>query len=158
MTLDDMELSIYQGEKGIKNALALIETYIDKKKLSNDKVFNIAKLTKQIKFKLSETPVHFFNQLVVTERYRNYIKEVVEAYKSSGNDRIENTIEASKKVLRVAEFDSNKRILAAKEPETKRNREIEKNEIFKVFKRISFLTNLFDIYNLLYDVKTEING
>lgn len=158
MTLDDMELSIYQGEKGIKNALALIEAYIDKKKLSDDKVSNITKLTKQIKLKLSETPVHFFNQLVVTERYRNYIKEVIEAYKSSGNDRIENTTEASKKVLGVAESDSNKRILAAKEPETKRNREIEKNEIFKVFKRISFLTNLFDIYNLLYDVKTEING
>jgi hypothetical protein len=158
MTLDDMELSIYQGEKGIKNALTLIETYIDKKKLSDDKVFNITKLTKQIKLKLAETPVHFFNQLVVTERYRNYIKEVIEAYKSSGNDKIENTTEASKKVLGVAESDSNKRILAAKEPETKRNREIEKNEIFKVFKRISFLTNLFDIYNLLYDVKTEING
>lgn len=157
MTLDDMELSIYQGEKGIKNALTLIETYIDKKKLSDDKVSSIMKLTKQIKLKLSETPIHFFNQLVVTERYRNYIKEVIEAYKSSGNDRIENTTEASKKVLGVAESDSNKRILSAKEPETKRNREIEKNEVFKVFKRISFLTNLFDIYNLLYDVKTEIN-
>ena len=157
MTLDDMELSIYQGEKGIKNALSLIETFIEKKKLSEDKKSNVGKLIKQIKLKLAETPIHFFNQLVVTERYRNYIKDVVEANKNPDTGKLENSTDASKKVLDIAEKDSNKRILAAKEPETKRNREIEKNEIFKIFKRISFLTNLFDIYNLLCDIKIEIN-
>ena len=62
------------------------------------------------------------------------------------------------KVLEIATQDSNKRILDAKEPSTRRNREYEKNEVVKFFhNNYNSLVALFELYNLFHDIKQEIN-
>jgi hypothetical protein len=151
MTLDDIQLSIYQGRKGIDQAIDQIESYVEKKKLPDEKVKSIGNKVVSIKLNLDNIPIQTLNQIQVTERYRNYIKQVIT------DDKIENSIDAAKKLISIAETDSNKRILSAKEADTKRNREFEKNEVMKFFKHAMQFVNLFDIYNLMIDVKSEIN-
>lgn len=152
MTLDDIQLSIYQGEKGITNALELVETYVQKKNLDSDKISTIKHMSRLISSKMDTVPAKMINQIKVTERYRNYIKEIVT------DEKLTDAVSSAKKIYGIAEVDSNRRIISAKESDTKRNREFEKNEVLRFFKtNFTSLVTLLEIYNLLIDIKNEIN-
>ena len=92
------------------------------------------------------------NQIKVIERYREYFKQVVP------EGKIDDVNVSYYNLVRNAEQDSNHRILHAKEPETKRNKEYEKGEVLRVLKNqyVSIIA-LFNLYNTFIDIKDEIN-
>jgi hypothetical protein len=150
MTLDDIQDSVFQGNKGLTSALNLVKSYIEKKKPNH---VGVSTLYNQALHKKSQISISFLNQILITQRYRNYIKSAVPEL-----HRIKNTREIVLSVLTTAEKDSNKRILDAREPQTKRNRQYEKNEVMKFFNtNTQSLVALFELYNLMHDIKDDIN-
>lgn len=146
MTLDDIQDSIYQGNKAIDKALNLAIDYAGKHNLP--KVRDMAKIAS---VKSLSIPVAFLNQISTTQRYKNYIKDSL----------ILNLVPTilALKVLDRAEEDANKRILSAKESDTKRNRQFEKNEVMKFFKKnFAHLISLFELHKMMNDIKREINA
>lgn len=146
MTLDDIQDSIYQGNKSIDKALNLVIDYAGKHNLP--KVKDMAKIAL---VKSMSIPIAFSNQIATTQRYKNYIKD-------SLNPNLVPTIFALK-VLDKAEDESNKRILSAKESDTRRNRQFEKNEVMRFFKKnFQHLISLSELHKMMVDIKREING
>jgi hypothetical protein len=155
MTLDDIENAIFQGQKGFDQALDLIERYKTNKKhfLNDGRLIAINQRINGVKQKLNTIPTQFLNKISVTLRYKNYIRSVTPVGK------IESVSAAATKVLEIVTEDSNKRILSAKEPATKRNRQYEKTEVIKFFhQNYNSIVALFELYNLLHDIKDVINN
>ena len=149
MTIDDIQNSIYQGDKGIKQAFDVIEKYLDKHESKKSNVYPFVLQAKN--YYLSIQPI-LPNQIKVMERYRQYFKQVVPENKIPDVDR------AYYNLIKNAENDSNQRILHAKEPETKRNKEYEKGEVLRVLKnQYSSIIAMFNLYNTFIDIKDEIN-
>lgn len=152
MTLDDIQNSIFQGKKGVSQALELVTKYVSNKKVPLNNQEQILSLYRKTKAKLETISPEFINQISVTQRYKNYVKQVVP------ESKIDDILVRSVKLMQVATDDSNKRILDAREPATKRNREFEKNEVIKFFRlNYSSILVLFELYNMLHDIKSEIN-
>ena len=149
MTIDDIQNSIYQGDKGIKQAFDVIEKYLDKHESKKPNVYPFVLQAKN--YYLSIQPI-LPNQIKVMERYRQYFKQVVP------ENKIPDVNRAYYNLVKNAENDSNQRILHAKEPETKRNKEYEKGEVLRVLKNqyVSIIA-LFNLYNTFIDIKDEIN-
>lgn len=155
MTLDDIENAIFQGHKGFDQAFDLIERYKTNKKhyLNDGKMIAINQRINGLKRKLETVPIQFLNKISVTLKYRNYIKSVVPVGK------IDSVTAAATKVVEIATEDANKRIISAKEPATKRNRQYEKTEITKFFyQNHNSIVALFELYNMLHDMKEVINS
>jgi len=149
MTLDDIQHSIYQGQKGLEQAFKLVEAYIEKKKEDMPEVNRALRMAKR---KLDSIPTGVINQISVTEKYRNYFKNILP------EGKIYNTEAEGLKLLDKVREDLNQRILDAKEPSTKRNREYEKTEVTKFFRNnFANIVNILELYNLLHDIKIEIN-
>jgi hypothetical protein len=146
MTLDDIQESIYQGDKAINKALSLADDYATKHSLSKVKeMVRIASLRKL------SIPIAFTNQISTIQRYKTYVKDVLPLGYTP-------TVLALK-VMEKAESESNKRILAAKESDTRKNRQFEKNEVMKLFKNnFAHLISLFELHKMLNNIKREING
>jgi hypothetical protein len=150
MTLDDIQTAIFQGDKGIKLALDIVEKYLDKHEDKKVTVSPFLKIAKDYQIQIN--PI-LPNQIKVIERYRGYFKHVVPE-----EGRIFDVNVAYYNLVNHAEHDSNERILHAKEPETKRNKEYEKGEVLRVLKnQYSSIIALFNLYNTLIDIKDEIN-
>lgn len=146
MTLDDIQESIYQGDKAIEKALSLAGDYANKHNLPR-----VKELVRLSTIKRLSVPIAFSNQIATTQRYKNYIKEslILDA----------TPIVLALKVIDKAEADSNKRILAAKEADTRRNRQFEKNEVMKLMKsNFAHITSLFELHKMMVNIKREING
>jgi hypothetical protein len=149
MTLDDIQHSVYHGQKGVEQAFKIVEAYLEKKK---EDLPNVSRALRIAKKKLEDIPPGVINQISVTERYRDYFKKILP------EGKINDTKAEGVKLLDRIREDLNHRILDAKEPSTKRNREYEKNEITKFFRsNFSSIVDLLDLYNLLHDIKIEIN-
>ncbi len=154
MTLDDIENAIFQGQKGFDRAFELIDKYKSNKKyfINDGKMIAINHRLNGIKRKLETVPVQFLNKISVTLRYRNYIKDVMPT------EKIDSVSTLATRVIALATDDSNKRILSAKEPATKRNRQYEKTEVTKFFyQHYNSIVALFELYNMLLDMKDVIN-
>ena len=154
MTLDDIEISIFKGNKGVQNSFDMISRYLtsNKHKLDDNHIAAINRKVTIAKAKANTISVQFINQVSVTNRYRDYIKKVVDS------NKIMSVSGSATKVLEIATQDSNKRILDAKQPSTRRNREYEKSEVVKFFHiNYNSLVALFELYNLFHDIKQEIN-
>lgn len=154
MTLDDIEISIFKGNKGVESSFDIISRYLTKNKHKLDET-HIAAINRQVtiaKAKANTLSIQFINQVSISNKYKNYIKQVVDS------NKIMSVSGSATKVLEIATQDSNKRILDAKEPSTRRNREYEKNEVVKFFhNNYNSLVALFELYNLFHDIKQEIN-
>lgn len=154
MTLHDIEISIFKGNKGVENSFDIISRYLtnNKHKLDNVKISAINYQVRLAKEKASKISTQFINQVSINSRYRGYIGSVVESGK------LMSVSGSATKVLEIAVNDSNKRIINAKEPATKRNRTYEKNEVVKFFhNNYNSLVALFELYNAFHDIKQEIN-
>lgn len=150
MTLDDIQNAIFEGHKGVEAASKLISIYIEKKKPNYEAVAILQDLVNK---KSKTISVPFVNQIQITQRYRNYIKSFVPE-----QGRIINCRDAVLGIVSHAEAESNKRILDAREPQTKRNRQYEKNEVMKFFqKNYASLVALLELHNLFVNIKDEIN-
>lgn len=146
MTLDDIQESIYQGDKAIDKALSLVNDYAKKHNLT--KVKELAQLATSKKLSI---PIAFMNQIATIQRYRTYVRDVLSTVSTP-------TILALK-VIDKAEVESNKRIISAKQSDTRKNRQFEKNEVMKLFKHnFQHLVSLFELYNMMNNIKKEING
>jgi hypothetical protein len=146
MTLDDIQESIYQGDKAIEKALSLSSDYATKHNLPR-----VKELVRLATIKRLSIPIAFSNQIATTQRYKNYIKETLP---------LESTpIINALRMIDKAEADANKRILAAKEADTRRNRQFEKNEVMKLLKNnFIHLQSLFELHKMMINIKREING
>ena len=148
MTLDDIETSIFEGNKGMIKALELIDTFNQKTPKVGVDILLVMARNKQSLI----TPA-FSNQLVVTTRYKNYIKDIV-----PDEGAIINCRDMVLGIIYTVEQDMNKRILSAKEPQTKRNRMFEKTEVMKFFKsNYANMVTLLELYNLFISIKNAIN-
>lgn len=148
MTLDDIETSILQGDKRIKRALEIVDNYNEK-----HPTVGVDILLVQARNKSSLIPPAFSNQLVVTSRYRNNISNMLPLQGPVINCR--DTVLG---IIYNAEQEMNKRIITAKEPQTKYNRTIEKNEVMKFMKsNYANMVSLLELYNLFINIKNTIN-
>jgi hypothetical protein len=148
MTLDDIETSIFEGNKGMVKALELIDTFNQKTPKVGVDILLVMARNKQSLI----TPA-FSNQLVVTTRYKNYIKNFM-----PDEGAIINCRDTVLGIIYNVEQDMNKRILSAKEPQTKRNRMFEKTEVMKFFKsNYANMVTLLELYNLFISIKNAIN-
>lgn len=150
MTLDDIQNSIFEGNKGMINALELVDKYNEKTpKVGVDILLVMARN------KLSLISPAFSNQLVVTSRYRNYIKDLMP---EEGLPVI-NCRDLVLGIIYNAEQDMNRRILSAKEPQTKHNRTFEKSEVMKFMKsNYANMVTLLELHNLFINIKKAINN
>ena len=154
MTLDDIEIAIFKGNKGVESTFNIISLYLtkNKHKLDDTRIADINRQVNLARRKVNTISTQFINQVSISNKYKNYIKQVVHSGK------LMSVSGSATKVLEIATQDSNKRILAAKEPSTRRNREYEKNEVVKFFyNNYNSLVALFELYNLFHDIKQEIN-
>ena len=146
MTLDDIQDSIFLGDKAIEKALNLVNDWATK----HNKV-RVKEMARLASLKRLSIPVAFSNQIATTQRYKDYIKTALHV----GS----NVIVTAVRVIDNAEQDSNRRILAAKEADTRRNRQFEKNTVTKFFKgNYLYLTSLIELYIMFNDIKKEINA
>lgn len=146
MTLDDIQESIYQGDKVLEKALSLTTDYANKHNLPR-----VKELVRLATIKRLSVPIAFSNQIATTHRYKNYIKETMLISSTPIIDAL--------RVIDKAEVDANKRILAAKEADTKRNRQFEKNEVMKFLKtNFVHLQSLFELHKMMVNIKREINA
>jgi hypothetical protein len=154
MTLDDIQTSILHGQKEIESALELVSDYITNKKhiLTSDKVATLSQLLRLTTRQSMTIPASFVNNISINSRYKSYVKMVLE------NGKISDPRGTALKMIDIAQSDCNKRILDAKETETKRNREYEKTEVMR-FLQINYnsMVSLLELFNLFQDMKTEIN-
>lgn len=149
MTLDDIQTSIYQGAKGIETAFEILTVYLQKHPV---KQLTVTPLLKDALAKKTMLRTQFLNQIEVTTKYKNYVKQVLP------QSTITDPQALAIQLLEVATADCNKRILDAKEPSTKKNREYEKSEVIRFFHyNFNSFVVLFQLYNVLEDIKTEIN-
>lgn len=147
MTLDDIETSILQGAKRMKKALEIVDNYNQK-----HPTVGVDILLVLARNKYSLISPAFSNQLVVTSRYRNYVSNML----PSGP--VINCRDTVLGIIYNSEQDMNKRIISAKEPKTKYNRTIEKNEVMKFMKsNYANMVSLLELYNLFINIKNTIN-
>jgi len=154
MTLDDIEIAIFKGNKGVDNSFDIISRYLtnNKHRLDETKISAINYQVRLAKQKSNAVAAQFINQVSINNRYRGYISSVVQSGK------LMSVSGSATKVLEIAVHDSNRRILDAKQPATRRNREYEKNEVVKFFhNNYNSLVALFELYNAFHDIKQEIN-
>jgi hypothetical protein len=149
MTLDDIETSIFQGNKGMIKALDLVNEYNKKTPVVGVDILLVMAREKQ-----SLISPAFSNQLVVTSKYKNYIKNVM----PDEGVAIINCRDTVLGIIYNAEQDMNRRILSAKESQTKRNRMFEKSEVLKFMKNnFANMVTLLELYNLFINIKKTIN-
>lgn len=149
MTLDDIQTSIFEGHKGMIKALDLVDAYNKKTPIVGVDILLVMAREKQ-----SLISPTFSNQLVVTSRYKNYIKNLMP---EEGLPVI-NCRDTVLGIIYNAEQDMNKRILSAKEPQTKRNRMFEKSEVMKFMKsNYANMVTLLELHNLFINIKKAIN-
>jgi len=149
MTLDDIETSIFQGNKGMIKALDLVYEYNKKTPVVGVDILLVMAREKQ-----SLISPAFSNQLVVTSKYKNYIKNVM----PDEGVAIINCRDTVLGIIYNAEQDMNRRILSAKESQTKRNRMFEKSEVLKFMKNnFANMVTLLELYNLFINIKKTIN-
>ena len=152
MTLDDIENSLFLGKKSVDEALTLVDSYLARKNTNPDKAFAIRQIVGVIHDRLDRIAPQIINQIAINERYKKYVKSVIH------DGKIVDTVGAVTSLMDLVVQDSNKRILDAKEPATKRNREFEKNEVVRFFRNIAApMLMYYEIYNLFCDIKDEIN-
>lgn len=154
MTLDDIEKSIYGGKKGIDEALNSINHYLSNKKQMMDpqKYIDIQTALKLVNGQYSAISTQFINHISINNRYKSYIKDSIPEIRDFDTRAI------AIKIIDVATEDANKRILNAKESDTKRNRQFEKAEIVKFFNMyFTSLVNLLELYRLFLNMKNIIN-
>ena len=80
MTLDDIQDSIYLGDQGIKRALDLLQTYLekhpDKKEVMANSIWNF-------KTKYQQLSPSFANQIKVTKKYLDPLKFAIGSFKGT---------------------------------------------------------------------------
>ena len=148
MTLDDIETSIFEGHKGMIRALEIVDAFNQKTPKIGVDILLVMARNKQ-----SLLAPAFSNQLLVTTKFKKYIKEMMPL-----EGVVINCRDLVLGIIYNVEQDMNRRILSAKEPQTKRNRMFEKTEVMKFFKsNYANLVTLFELYNLFISIKNAIN-
>jgi hypothetical protein len=151
MTLDDIQESIFQGDRGIKKAIDIVDTYLtknpNKKDVVNSTLWNVKRKAQQL-------APSFVNQIKVTTKYREPLKFAIGTF--DGGELSPAAVATF--VMDKVTQDANKRILTAKEPKTKRNREYEKTIVTKFLHgNYNQLVLLVELYKLFLLIKMEIN-
>lgn len=148
MTLDDIEQSIFDGHKGMLKALELVDSFNRKKPIVGLDILIVLAREKQ-----SLISPSFSNQILVTQKYKNYIKDMMPPIGPVINCR-----DLVLGIIYNAEQNMNKRILSAKESQTKRNRTFQKVEVMKFMKsNYANMVTLLELHNLFVNMKNIIN-
>jgi hypothetical protein len=152
MTLDDIEKSILGGDYAIDSALSLIKRYYESHPNDPDcptyqrYYFQL----KDLKGSITKSTI---NRIHVNMTLRNLIDNEIPVM-----GKIDNPFEVVARVItKITEY-VNFRIVSAKDPGSRTNREYEKKDYLTFFSQnYNDLVKLFQMYNLFLEVKDAIN-
>jgi len=147
-----LENEVLNGMSGIKKAIAVIQTHLDK--IPDESLENILVQAKSLFRNISPRTLNF---IAINNTYKTDIKTWNE-HKIHEGKEISNTPQHVAGLISAVEERLNKSILTAKKSDTKKKREMEKKIVMNFYKtNIHELKKIFDLQNLLIRAKNMVS-
>jgi hypothetical protein len=156
MTLDDIPNSIHSGSVGISNAFDLVDKYSKKPGLPEPKANKLKLLLIQTKDIYNTIPSGFLNRIAMTGKLKDYVKDWDSKHLKNASVDPENY---AMQLRAHVEYKLNMDIIAAKQSDTKLNRQKEKKWVLEYFHaNYNSFIQLYNLYNKFLKIKDVING